>query len=157
MKRAITIASVCLGVAAIGAPAATADGDGGHGKSAVAKECHALKKADKAAFRATFGPKHAMRTCKKGAKEDAGKTTPAEFKNAAQECRAEREADAEAFQETYGTNANKRNAFGKCVSGKVKHRPRSRKPRRASAASAGKERPPPDFRRRSCVRGGLSA
>ncbi len=123
MKRAITIASVCLGVAAIGAPAATADGDGGHGKSAVAKECHALKKADKAAFRATFGPKHAMRTCKKGAKEDAGKTTPAEFKNAAQECRAEREDDPEVFQETYGTNTNKRNAFGKCVSGKVKHQP----------------------------------
>lgn len=124
MKRAITIASVCLGVAAIGAPAATA-ADGGHGKSAVAKECHALKKADKAAFRATFGPKHAMRTCKKGAKEDAGKTTPAEFKNAAQECRAEREADPAAFQETYGTNEGqgqgaKRNAFGKCVSSKVK-------------------------------------
>ena len=41
--------------------------------------------------------------------------------NAARECRAEREEmGVEAFREQYGTNANKRNAFGKCVSGKVK-------------------------------------
>ena len=157
MKRAITIASVCLGVAAIGAPAATADGDSGHGESAVAKECHALKKADKAAFRATFGPKHAMRTCKKGAKEDAGKTTPAEFKNAAQECRAEREDDPEAFQETYGRTPTSATRSASASRARSSTSPRSRKPRRASAASAGKERPPPDFRRRSCVRGGLSA
>jgi hypothetical protein len=123
MKRAITIASVCLGIAALGAPAAGAGDAGNRGKSDLAKECHALKKADKAAFRATFGPKHAMRTCKKGAKPDAGKTTPAEFKNAAKACRAEREADPEGFQETYGTNRNKRNAFGKCVSSSVKHAP----------------------------------
>jgi hypothetical protein len=39
--------------------------------------------------------------------------------NAAQECRAERgdsAATREAFRVKYGTNANKRNAFGKCVS-----------------------------------------
>ena len=118
MKRAITIASLCLGVAALGAPAGAA-GDGGHGKSEIAKACHALKKADKAAFRATYGPKHAMRHCKKGDDPDAASTTPAEFKNAAKECRAERDADPEAFEETYGTNPNKKNAFGKCVSGKV--------------------------------------
>src|SRR5215207_3183464 len=40
--------------------------------------------------------------------------------NAAKECKAERAADAEAFAETYGTTANKRNAFGKCVSKKAK-------------------------------------
>jgi hypothetical protein len=47
------------------------------------------------------------------------------FKNAAKECAAER-ADADfaadhggkTFEEFYGTNRNKRNAFGKCVSGK---------------------------------------
>jgi hypothetical protein len=39
------------------------------------------------------------------------------FKNAAKECAAERETlGEEAFGEQYGTNANKRNAFGKCVS-----------------------------------------
>lgn len=118
MKRAITIGAVCLGLVAVGAPTASA-GDGG--RSAVAKECAKLKKADKAAFRATFGPKHAMRHCIKGEPVETTETTPAEFKNAAKECRAEREADAELFQETYGANANKRNAFGKCVSGRVKH------------------------------------
>jgi hypothetical protein len=122
MKRAITTAAVCLGLVAVGAPAATADGggNGNNGKSAIAKECHKLKKADKAAFRATYGPKHAMKNCKKGNPVETSETTPAEFKNAAKECKAEREADPELFQETYGTNGNKKNALGKCVSGKVK-------------------------------------
>jgi hypothetical protein len=123
MKRAMTTACVCLGIAALGTPAAFAGdgGDGNGGKSAIAKECAKLKKADRAAFKATYGPKHAMRHCIKGEPVDTTETTPAEFKNAAKECRAEREADSELFQETYGTNGNKRNAFGKCVSGKVKH------------------------------------
>ena len=37
-------------------------------------------------------------------------------KNAAKTCKAERAADPVAFKTTYGTNANKANAFGKCVS-----------------------------------------
>ena len=44
-------------------------------------------------------------------------------KNAAKACKAERGTTAEsmaAFRARYGTNANKANAFGKCVSGKVK-------------------------------------
>jgi hypothetical protein len=44
-----------------------------------------------------------------------------EFKNAAKECRAARDADPDGFHETWGTNHNGRNAFGKCVSSKVKH------------------------------------
>jgi hypothetical protein len=40
--------------------------------------------------------------------------------NAAQDCRAEQgEVGDEAFAESYGTNHNNRNAFGKCVSGRV--------------------------------------
>ena len=45
-----------------------------------------------------------------------------EFKNAAKECddRARRHRrDAPAFTAKYGTNANKKNAFGKCVSQKA--------------------------------------
>jgi hypothetical protein len=49
------------------------------------------------------------------------------FKNAAQECAAERSDPGfpaahggKTFDEFYGTNHNKRNAFGKCVSGKSK-------------------------------------
>jgi hypothetical protein len=40
-------------------------------------------------------------------------------RNAAKECKAERgstDATRQAFAERYGTNANDRNAFGKCVS-----------------------------------------
>jgi hypothetical protein len=36
--------------------------------------------------------------------------------NAAKKCKAERAQNAQAFATKYGTNANKRNAFGKCVS-----------------------------------------
>jgi hypothetical protein len=42
-------------------------------------------------------------------------------KNAAKACKAERATmGLQAFKEEYGTNANKANAFGKCVSGKAK-------------------------------------
>jgi len=41
--------------------------------------------------------------------------------NAAKQCKAERASiGAAAFAQKYGTNKNKRNAFGKCVSGKNK-------------------------------------
>jgi hypothetical protein len=36
--------------------------------------------------------------------------------NAAQACKAERTADPAAFADKYGTGANKKNAYGKCVS-----------------------------------------
>lgn len=36
--------------------------------------------------------------------------------NAARTCRTEQRADREAFRKKYGTNANKSNAFGRCVS-----------------------------------------
>jgi hypothetical protein len=48
------------------------------------------------------------------------KQDAAEQKNAAKECDAERDEDADAFRDEYGTNHNKRNAFGKCVSRKVR-------------------------------------
>lgn len=39
--------------------------------------------------------------------------------DAAKACKAERAADPDAFAQKYGTNANKRNAYGKCVSQQV--------------------------------------
>ena len=63
----------------------------------------------------------------KGKPENPGKSTAAPGqsaeKNAAKACKAERGTTAQtiaAFKENYGTNANKSNAFGKCVSGKAK-------------------------------------
>lgn len=44
-----------------------------------------------------------------------------EEKNAAKKCKAEREQlGTQAFMDKYGTNANKKNAFGKCVSSQSK-------------------------------------
>ena len=40
--------------------------------------------------------------------------------DAAKACKTERTADSIAFKNKYGTNANKSNAFGKCVSTKAK-------------------------------------
>jgi hypothetical protein len=131
MKRAIMIALSCTAAVLLPASVAVA-GNGNGGKSLAAKACAAEKKGlraelgkkeGKAAFRALYG-KHAMRNCIKGTTEEVR----AERTNAAQECRAERDEDAEAFAEQYGSNAPKgekskgagKNAFGKCVSGKVK-------------------------------------
>ena len=81
-------------------------------KDAAAKQCAAEKKADKVAFKATYGD-HAMRDCIKGETPEA--TT--ELKNAAKECKAARSDDADAFAAAWGTG---KNAYGKCVSGTVK-------------------------------------
>ena len=51
----------------------------------------------------------------KGDREDAE-----DIKEAAQACMAEREADLDDFRDEYGTNQNNRNAFGRCVSQKVR-------------------------------------
>ena len=57
------------------------------------------------------GDEHCVAQREPAADEDA--------KNAAQECKTERDADPAAFTEKYGTNKNKKNAYGKCVSGKA--------------------------------------
>ena len=60
----------------------------------------------------------------KGKPEKPGKSQSAPGqsaeKNAAKTCKAERASGLQAFKDKYGTNANKANAFGKCVSGKAK-------------------------------------
>ena len=77
----------------------------------------------------------------KGKPEDPGKSQSAPGqsaeKNAAKACKAERGTTAqsiEAFKQKYGTNANKANAFGKCVSGKAKAK------KEAAAEDAAEER-----------------
>jgi hypothetical protein len=47
--------------------------------------------------------------------------SPAQTANAM--CAAAKTSMGASFATTYGTNANKSNAFGKCVSAKVKHTP----------------------------------
>ena len=97
----------------------------------AARECRADRSEDPAAFQETYGTKrngkNAFGKCVSGkakqkkAEMDAEDEEEAdEFKNAAKECAAERrDMGRDAFAEKYGTNDNKRNAFGKCVSGKT--------------------------------------
>jgi hypothetical protein len=93
--------------------------------------CHAQKQElGNKAFKGLYG-KHAMRTCKR---QETG-TVEDEAQNAAQECKAEQadpnfatEHGGATFDEFYGTNTpnengvngSNQNAFGKCVSGKVR-------------------------------------
>jgi hypothetical protein len=72
-------------------------------------------------FKLTYGAVKSMAKAKKACLAKNGVVAETELKNAAQECRAERDsAGVEAFNIQYGTNPNKKNAFGKCVSGKAK-------------------------------------
>jgi ABC-type transporter MlaC component len=97
----------------------------------AAKECKAERDADRTAFADKYGTnankRNAFGKCvSQKAKENESeadaedKQDAAEQKSAAKECATERDADATAFRDKYGTNANKRNAFGKCVSQKAR-------------------------------------
>jgi len=102
-------------------------------KVKAAKECRAERALDAGAFAEKYGTnennKNAFGKCVSGKaktirqNQDAADAQVIEAtKNAAKECDEERGDTAEteaAFQETYGTNKNKKNAFGKCVSGKT--------------------------------------
>jgi hypothetical protein len=98
-------------------------------RSNAAKDCRAERDADVDAFREKYGTNHNKRNAfgkcvsqkakaERAEQDEADKQEIEATKNAAKECAAERDADAQAFTEKYGTNHNKKNAFGKCVSGK---------------------------------------
>ena len=94
-------------------------------RSNATSQCRTERTADPAAFAAKYGKgkKHAnaFGNCvSQNAKWAAAQQVKA-TNNAAKACWTERKADPAAFKAKYGTNANKSNAFGKCVSGKVKH------------------------------------
>lgn len=114
MKRLTTAVPVCAVALFAFVPGAGA-GDMPKPNNVAAKMCQAEKQADRAAFEATYGDR-AMRDCKRAHRAEA--TTA--LQNASQACRAEQEADPAGFAATYGTNGNDKNAFGKCVSAKVK-------------------------------------
>ena len=92
-------------------------------KRAAKDECTAERgkaKATQEGFRAKYGS--FARCVRKKAAEEEAEQEAAE-RNAAKECKAERadpdfadEHGGKTFEEFYGTNANLKNAFGKCVS-----------------------------------------
>jgi hypothetical protein len=93
-------------------------------RSNASAQCRAERDADPAAFAAKYGTgpnhKNAFGRCV-SIKAKAAATAQVDATiNAAKQCWTERKADPAAFRAKYGTNANKSNAFGKCVSGKVR-------------------------------------
>jgi hypothetical protein len=85
-------------------------------------------------FKATYAAKSVAKA-RKACLAKNGVVAETTLRNAAQECRAEREADAEAFK-SWGTNANGKNAFGKCVSAKAKAKSEEATDDRVAAADS---------------------
>jgi hypothetical protein len=113
MKRMTLVTAIAVGATMLLGSIAGAAKPDMTAKQAAKAECKALKKADKAAFKATY---KSMDRCVRGEKPESSE----EIRNASQECRAEEAADPAAFAENYGSNYSGKNAFGKCVSSKVK-------------------------------------
>ena len=119
MKKIIVASCLALALALPAGAIAKPHPDNADKRAAKA-ECKTLRgntDATREGFRTQF---RSFSACvRKTAVEEAQEEQTARS-NAAKECKTERQADAGAFAETYGTNANKRNAFGKCVSTKAK-------------------------------------
>ena len=92
--------------------------------SNAAKQCKDERTADPTAFDDKYGTgkkkSNALGRCVRQAAQTLTQDRVDAVTNAAKACKAERADDAAAFRDKYGTNHNKRNAFGKCVSQKVK-------------------------------------
>jgi hypothetical protein len=90
----------------------------------AAHACKAERALNPQAFADKYGTnpnkRNAFGKCVSQTAQEGVEETQQATLNAAKECKAERALNAEAFRNKYGTNANKRNAFGKCVSQAVK-------------------------------------
>jgi len=120
MKKTTVAIGLVAALLVPSAAAAETKSDKGDTRAAVAqcKSERGKTKATREAFRAKY---KSMRRCvRQKAGEEAEERKNART-NAAKECKAEHdEIGAEAFAEKYGKNRNGRNAFGKCVSTKVR-------------------------------------
>ncbi len=107
-------------VLALAVPAGAAAKPSQTNKRAAKEQCQLERGPTRDQHRAFKAQYHSFSRCvRENAVEEAAEAVTA-HKNASQECRAERTAlGNDAFAEKYGTNANNRNAFGKCVSGKA--------------------------------------
>jgi membrane protein involved in colicin uptake len=115
----------------VGKKAAEEEAENDEARRNAAQDCRAERAANPTAFNETYGTnkndKNAFGKCvsgkaseKKAAMDAADAQAVAETKKAAKQCAAERAADEAAFRAEYGTNKNGRNAFGKCVSHKIR-------------------------------------
>jgi hypothetical protein len=116
----------------VGKKAAEEEAENEEAQKNAAQECKAERSADPTAFKETyrtnkngnnaFGKCVSGKASQKKAEMDAADAQEvAETKSAAKQCATERkDLGKEAFRAKYGTNKNDRNAFGKCVAGKVR-------------------------------------
>jgi hypothetical protein len=97
----------------------------GQAQANAAAQCRTERSADADAFKTKYGTgkngANAFGRCVAGKAKAAEAVQVKATENAAKSCWSERKADPAAFKAKYGTGSNKTNAFGKCVSGKVKH------------------------------------
>jgi hypothetical protein len=104
----------------VGVPAAFAVPPAGQDAS---RACKAQRNAvGMSTFRLQYAPAGSPKAAMDACLVQQVQLVTTEEKNAAKACKAERgttPASKEAFDETHGTNANKKNAFGKCVSSKA--------------------------------------
>lgn len=135
MRRTLTITVALLAGAAILAAPASAAKPALKPHQLAKQECRAEKRADKQAFKAVYG-KRAMRTCV--SRETA--EVREQKRNAARDCKGEREEmGIEAFRERHGSQRTGENAFGRCVSSKVRAEQRAERRAFANAAKTCKE------------------
>jgi hypothetical protein len=121
LTASLGVIVLVLPAGAVAKPHADAD------KRAAITQCKAERgktKATREAFKAKY---HGFSRCvRQNAAEERSERQTA-LKNAARECKAERSDadfaaahDGKTFEQFYGTNANGKNAYGKCVSGKAR-------------------------------------
>ncbi len=132
MKRTLIAATAALAMTGLGATGADAVKPTSTDKDSASKQCKALRTAmGEANFKATYGTNenksNAFGKCvSKLAKQHADRNERAKT-NAAKLCKAEQDDPnfaathgGKTFDQFYGTNKNGNNAYGKCVSAKVK-------------------------------------
>src|SRR5258708_34770288 len=88
--------------------------------AAAVSTCKTAQAADRAAFKAKYG---SIGKCVSATASAADQATQAATIAAAKSCKTELDAGAAAFTAKDGTTASKSNAFGRCVSSKVKTTP----------------------------------
>lgn len=116
---------VAVGALAVAPPVAAAQDTNTTDVPSAQEQCAALKaQLGPDAFRQTYGTNgnrsNAFGKCV-STRETATREAAAKARtNASKECDAEEAADPAAFAAKYGTGKNRRNAHGKCVSGKAK-------------------------------------
>jgi len=117
MKKTTVAIALIVGLfVPAGATAKSDDAD----RRAAKAECKTERgksSAHREAFKARYGTMSRCVSRTTVEEENEGKKAR---KNAAHDCKEERALDREAFAENYGTNANNKNAYGKCVSSKAK-------------------------------------